>query len=245
MGTATGGGTAASLGGVTLSTTVAGTTTLTATGIAVNAGVATLVSQAAVSLVNNKGDIGRTLSDMGSSGTVNQVVASMSTASFGSSYGINRVAAETAAGCASGELTGAGCEKGATFAATTSTTAWFYNSTGGYDAYFGPGRNPENPFYKPEIDGRQPVITFGNNVIGFNEAGQWCSQGSTCSKLLNNVPFVNATAGFHDYIFNAGWSQDLISNIATMLPAAFISIPASLNGTTLLLLTQTPLRDKP
>ena len=72
--------------GLTTTTTAAGvtTTTLTATGAAVSAataaGITTLASQAAVSLINNQGDIGKTLQDLGSKESVKQLVTSMLTA---------------------------------------------------------------------------------------------------------------------------------------------------------------------
>ncbi|MBI5784586.1 MAG: DUF637 domain-containing protein, partial [Rhodocyclales bacterium] len=51
-----------------------------AVGAGVTAGVSTLAAQAAVSLINNHGDIGQTLNDLGSSESVKQVVAAMLTA---------------------------------------------------------------------------------------------------------------------------------------------------------------------
>ena len=84
--------------------------------------------------------------------------------------------------------------------------------------------------FSPEY-GRQPADTFQNNVVGKNVAGSPCSQGTTCSKVLNLGPFINATGGFHDYIFNHGWlPMNTLTNVGTMIPAAAISIPASLNS---------------
>lgn len=74
--TTVGGTTTTTLGGATLA--VNGTTTLL--GAAVNAGVTSLASQAAVTLVNNKGDIGQTLKDLARSDTVKATVSAMLTA---------------------------------------------------------------------------------------------------------------------------------------------------------------------
>jgi hypothetical protein len=55
-------------------------------------------------------------------------------------------------------------------------------------------------------------------------------KGRRAACTLNLVPFVNATAGAHDYLFNAnpGLSFDYF-NVPTMLPAAVFGIAASLN----------------
>ena len=47
---------------------------------AIAAGLSTLASQAAVSLINNQGDIGKTLEDLGSKENIQQLVTSMLTA---------------------------------------------------------------------------------------------------------------------------------------------------------------------
>lgn len=88
--------TTSTLGGTALSTTtttvavdgaVTTATTYTAAGAALNAGFSTLASQAAVSLVNNQGDVGKTLKDLGSKDSIKQIVASMLTA--GATQGIS------------------------------------------------------------------------------------------------------------------------------------------------------------
>lgn len=56
------------------------------------------------------------------------------------------------------------------------------------------------------------------------------SQGSPLSLALNLLPFVNATAGAHDYLFNAYRELPFdYLNVPSMLPAAAFSIAASLN----------------
>jgi hypothetical protein len=117
------------LGTVTLSTTtVAGATTYTAAGAVINAGFTTLATQASISLINNQGDIGKTLNDLGGSDSLKGVLASMLTAgvagSFGNSWGADRLLAQTAAGCVAGELSGGDCGKGAASAAIWASLAW-------------------------------------------------------------------------------------------------------------------------
>jgi len=245
------GGMGAELAGTASTTTTAGvaTTTYTAAGAALNAGFSALAAQASVSLANNGGDISKTLKDLGSSNTVKNTLVAMATANVGTSVagqGVSAVAAQTAAGCATGAVTGAGCEQGAKTAAVLSTAGETYQSLVGYAANAGPGENRNgtrldgaptgNGTYEP-IDragpnfGQQQPADRGMNVIGLNKSGSVLSQGGTVSRALNEVPFINATAGLHDYIFNA--NKDLnftIWNVPTMVPAAALSIPAGLNN---------------
>ena len=126
---AAGGGTVTTVAGTTLATTTAaGATTYTALGAALNAGFSSLASTAAVSLVNNGGDLGKTLNDLGSSESIKGTVAAMLTAGVASNFGkiwsLDRLIAQTATGCAAGEITGAGCKQGATTAAILGGLAW-------------------------------------------------------------------------------------------------------------------------
>jgi Possible hemagglutinin (DUF637) len=78
---AAGGGTVTTLGGMTLATTTAaGAVTTTAMGVAINAGLASLASQAAVAMVNNQGDIGKTLDQLGQEKSIQNLVTAMVTA---------------------------------------------------------------------------------------------------------------------------------------------------------------------
>ncbi|MDT7515035.1 DUF637 domain-containing protein [Rhodoferax mekongensis] len=79
FGTTTATGT--TLGGVALTTTTAaGVTTATFAGAALNAGFTALASQAAVAMVNNKGDIGKTLEQLGSEQSIKNLLTVMVTA---------------------------------------------------------------------------------------------------------------------------------------------------------------------
>jgi hypothetical protein len=81
------------LAGTTLATTTAATataasvTTFTAAGAALNAGFSALAASAGVSFVNNGGDIGKTLSDMGSTDNIKNLVLAMVTAGVLSELG--------------------------------------------------------------------------------------------------------------------------------------------------------------
>ena len=243
--TTTAGVTTTTVAGTALATTTAvGVTTYTAVGAAINAGFSSLVTQASIAFVNNNGDIGATLKQLGSSDSIKLTVAAMLTAGVGTalpSTGIASVAAQSATGCVTGSMTGIGCSRGATNAAITSRTAFAYTNTVGYAANAGPGDNRNgaetgNGTYLPDSNGRQIPADQGMNVIGFNGTNSPLAQGGPNSQLLNNIPFVNATAGLHDWIFNAspalnGWFAVL--NVPTMIPAALLSIPAAINNPSL------------
>jgi hypothetical protein len=229
----------------------------TAAGAAMNARFSALAAQASVVLANNGGDIGKTLKDLGSSSTVKNTLVAMATAGVGTSVagqGVSAVAAQTAAGCATGAATGAGCEQGAKTAAVLSTAGETYQSLVGYAANAGPGENRNgtkldgtstgNASYEP-VDrpgpnfGQQQPMDRGMNVIGFNEPGSLGSQGGTLSRTLNQVPTFNATAGLHDYIFNANLLEHTtFNNIWTMPASAVVSIPAALNNPKISWITQ-------
>lgn len=244
------------VGGTTLATTATTTagvsvTTYTVAGAAINAGISTLASQAAVTLINNKGDVGKTLEELGKSENVRNIVAAMLTAGVGTampSTSMTGVVAQTATGCTTGEMVGIGCESGATNAAVTSGAALAYTTMVGYTADLRPGENrngtkPDgtstgNATYVPDKNpnsptfGQQRPADVGMNVIGLNQPGSIMSQGGTISRTLNYVPFVNAAGGWHDYIFNANPGLNdwfTVLNVPAMIPAAMLAIPASLN----------------
>jgi hypothetical protein len=256
--------TTTTMAGTTLATTVGATTTYTAAGAALNAGFSALAAQASVSLANNGGDIGKTLKELGSSNTVKNTLVAMSTAGVGTSVagqGVSAVAAQTAAGCASGAVTGAGCEQGAKTAAVLSTAGETYQALVGYSANAGPGENrngtkldgtsTNNPSYEPvrvgPNIGQQQAVDRGMNVIGFNDPekiGSIGAQGGALSRALNQVPTINSTAGLHDYIFNAYWlEQTPFNNAWTMPVSAVVSIPAALNNPNISWMTQVKLPD--
>ena len=181
----------------------------------------------------------------------------MGTAGVGANFarqGVTAVAAQTVTGCVAGELSGAGCESGAKTAAVLSGAGEAYRAWVGYAANAGPGENRNGTkldgtstgdgsyevidHVGPNFGQQQPA-DYGMNVIGLNKPGFLLSQGSTVSRALNQVPFVNATAGLHDYIFNANSDLNFtLWNVPTMLPAAAVAIPASLHNPSIYWLTQ-------
>jgi hypothetical protein len=64
--------------------------------------------------------------------------------------------------------------------------------------------------------------------------GNFFKQGGMLSRVLNVMPTMNATAGLHDYWLNNpnGLSFTTVNNVGTMLPAAVISIGASIGNFT-------------
>jgi filamentous hemagglutinin len=243
--TATATGTVTTLSGLTLGTTTAATAGAAATattfaaGAALNAGFSALASQAAIAMVNNGGDINKTLQQLGSDQSIKNILIAMGTAGVGvtvQGQGMNAVIANTVTGCAAGTVSGSGCEQGAKTAAVMSTAGEAYQSMVGYAANPGPGENrngsnQSSQIYEPDSLGRQIQADQGMNVIGLNKPGSFLSQGEALSRGLNQIPFVNATAGLHDYIFNANRELNFtLWNVPTMLPAALVSLPAALNN---------------
>lgn len=120
----------------------------------------------------------------------------------------------------------------------------YYEKAVGRKANPLPGENREPANYDYDLNGRQYPDTWEQNVIGLNKSleGAWYSsanffkQGGMLSRALNLVPTVNATAGLHDYWFNApqpqGLEFTLVNNVGTMLPAAAISMGASIGNLT-------------
>ncbi|MGQ1705149.1 DUF637 domain-containing protein [Acinetobacter baumannii] len=78
---------ASMLGTAGVTTTAAGAIVPSTLGVMANAAVTSLATQASVSLVNNRGDIGKTLKDLGSSDSVKNLAASVVTAGLLSQVG--------------------------------------------------------------------------------------------------------------------------------------------------------------
>ncbi|OIR09839.1 filamentous hemagglutinin [mine drainage metagenome] len=167
------GATATTIGGTTLATTAttaagATVTEYTVAGAVINAGFTALASEAAVSFANNKGDIGKTLNDMGQSQNVRNVVAAMLTAGVGAdylkTYNLESFAAKTLTGCITSDMTGSGCQKGATTAAIMAGSEWANNAM----------RNSmidDSKRFKGVKDANDPSGKIYNNVTGQGSAG--------------------------------------------------------------------------
>lgn len=81
IGTTAAGGGSITFGGITLATTTAsGVTTYTAVGAMVNAALTSLATQTSLSLINNKGDLGKTLKELGSKEYIKSLATSVVTA---------------------------------------------------------------------------------------------------------------------------------------------------------------------
>ncbi len=135
--------------------------------------------------------------------------------------------------------------KTAAFLYLLSAASKYYEDAVGRKANPLPGENGAPSDYSFDSKtGQQFSDTWNQNVIGLNEPlnGAWYApsnffkQGGILSRALNLLPTVNATAGLHDYWFNApqpqGLDFTLINNVGTMLPAAAISMGASLGNLT-------------
>lgn len=252
------GGTSATAATATTAATSATLAGSAALGAAANAGFASLAAQAAVAMVNNGGDIGKTLEQLSSTESVKSILIAMGTAGLGtavSGHGMNAVAVQSATGCVTGEISGSGCEQGAKTAAILSGAGEAYQYLVGYAPSAAPGDNrfgtkldgssTHDGSYDPIQSGQFPVYgqqqsaDYGMNVVGLNKAGSTLSQGGTISRLLNQIPFINATAGLHDYFFSSNPDLNFTAwNVPTMLPAAAISIPAALNNPNISWITQ-------
>jgi filamentous hemagglutinin len=178
------------------SATLAGSASLAAS---VNAGFSALAAQTAVAMVNNGGDIGKTLEQLGSEQSIKNILIAMVTAGVGKNVagqGGSAIAAQTVTGCVTGAVSGAGCEQGAKTAAILSGAGEAYRSIVGYEANAGPGENRNGAgqttqTYLPGTDGRQIPADQGMNVIGFNDpnkAGSLGAQGGILRIMSKTQP---------------------------------------------------------
>ena len=145
------------------------------------------------------------------------------------------------------EVTGGKFANGAStavFVSLMSAASEYYEKAVGRKASALPGENREGQStYNPDPNtGRQAPQDASMNIIGHNEplTGDWVEdlgkQGSGISKALNLAPGGNSTAGLHDYWLNPGnpnqLPKTLINNVGTILPAAGISVAASIGNYT-------------
>ena len=76
-----------------------------------------------------------------------------------------------------------------------------------------------------------PLAWKDTDVIGLNQplngVNDFFKQGGPLGRFLNQLPGLNAVAQLHDTIFNRwGWDLNLLTNVGTMLPAAFLTYGA-------------------
>jgi hypothetical protein len=156
---------------------------------------------------------------------------------------IARRAASVVAGGVVSQLGGgkfASGAKTAAFLQLFSAAGDYYRNAVGRLANALPGENSAKNTYKSDFLGRQKLEDMTKNVIGLNEPltgkffEDFLKQGGALSKALNVIPTMNATAGLHDRWFNG--PNRLVftpfNNEGTMLPAAAISIGASIGRIT-------------
>ncbi|TAJ17834.1 MAG: RHS repeat-associated core domain-containing protein [Rugosibacter sp.] len=155
---------------------------------------------------------------------------------YGKDWSYERLGANALAGGISAKIYGTDFATGFTNSFVTGAARWAYSSVG-YDTNPMPGENRPNATGDATYDfdvntGRQFSDSIGNNVVGGNNLVDFCKQQSICSKILNLIPGINATAGLHDHWFNIPGAphQTAFINWGTMLPAAAITYSALING---------------
>jgi len=155
------------------------------------------------------------------------------------------VALKSAIGCVANAANGGSCRRGALIAATASAAAQTFKDFAGPSASLTPGENMSVPnipcgesgsncyIPDPDLDGRIPLSSYGNNTIGLNQmldggADDASKQGGSLSVALNRIPGMNSVSQLHDSIFNRGLITgfSVLSNWGTMIPAAAFTYTA-------------------
>jgi RHS repeat-associated protein len=143
--------------------------------------------------------------------------------------------AKAAIGGAINASQGRSFEAGIAFAGTAALARQVYlglTATGEFTGITpGPGGEAiAKPLHSPDA-------TFGANNIGHavriaSHLGETrLTEGGWGSKLLNIVPFVNATAGFHDFLTgDAMLGKSLMTNWPTMLPSFALTVTGSIDA---------------
>jgi hypothetical protein len=234
---------------VAMSTGGAGANLFGANGVlsqaAANAAFSSLAAQASIMLINNKGDIGKTLKDMANSQTVKNTIIAAGVAgvtSYTDAWGTtltdngNKIVSDWAKRSQAFMLNTAA--KGALTGAASSSDWWTIAALGlsgeAYQYWVGrgadarPGVDRDNPkfetvkegglFRVPQVDVGEILKREGKN-IGFNEvcsSVMYVCHGTPISNALNTLPGFNAFATLHD-----GWGEWLANgknwNLATNL----------------------------
>lgn len=220
---------------VAMSTGGAGANLFGATGAlskaAANAAFISLAAQASITLINNKGDIGKTLMELGNSNTVKNMLIAAGVAgvtSYTEKWGTtltdkgNTIVTDWAKRgqaymlntAAKGVLTGAGSSSDWWTIAALGLSGEAYQYWVGRAADVRPGvdrNNPvvdtldqENGFYRMPRDSVNGVLREGKN-IGLNQpcvSALAVCHGTPISNALNILPGFNAFATLHD-----GWGD--------------------------------------
>jgi RHS repeat-associated protein len=151
---------------------------------------------------------------------------------YGEAWGMSRVGISALAGGGISELAGGNFAEGFILAGASSALYWGYKAMAGFAPNYGPGEDIPGGRYEPNNLKQAPT---GKNVSGLNQEltgdfwEDFWTQGSFVSQRINAFPGGNATAGLHDFWMN-NISMNLVTNVATMLPAAVVSYGAALGG---------------
>jgi hypothetical protein len=151
---------------------------------------------------------------------------------YGETWNMSRVGVSALAGGGVSELAGGNFAEGFILAGASSALYWGYQSMAGFEPDYGPGEDLPNGNYKPNGLGQAPA---GKNISGYNQKltgdfwTDFWTQGGFVSSGINAFPGGNATAGLHDFWMN-NISMNLVTNVATMLPAAAMTYGAALGG---------------
>ncbi|MDP2030516.1 MAG: SpvB/TcaC N-terminal domain-containing protein [Thiobacillus sp.] len=161
----------------------------------------------------------------------------------GSSWGIERVAANSLAGGVSSAAQGGSFKEGALFSAATSAARYAYNSFAGYDVSIKPGDGPASPKgnYEFTPDGLIPKNSAGNipNVIGLNaelvKNDFWANLGNQGAFPGNVLNYALAAGNAIGVLHDTAWEPykayfNAFTNWGTMVPAAVVTYGAVLDA---------------
>ncbi|WP_397392908.1 DUF637 domain-containing protein [Polynucleobacter sp.] len=182
-----------------------------------------LATQAAISLANNQGDLGKTLQDLGSDSAVKNTLAAMVTAgvmsgvtaatdtmgtsvnssgnlqvdSVGARVGAVGIRTVTSAGLST-TLQGGSFQDNLTTSAILSGASEAYLDVVGRNATGLPGEARESAHYEPNPDGTPPLVNGkeGQNFGNNNNSGCFACQQGALSNFVN--PLGNDIGTFHD-----------------------------------------------
>lgn len=151
---------------------------------------------------------------------------------YGEEWTAGRVIEESMVSGMSTELQGGDFRSGFDISGVTSLSRYFYNNFVAYDVEWCAGGDAvvKGRFTRPV----QHANNIGEVTASINK-DQWLTEGGRISRALNQVPGVNAVAGWHDVqkifldIDKPGMIRYVV-NYPGMLPAAAITYSALLSG---------------
>jgi len=78
-----------------------------------------------------------------------------------------------------------------------------------------------------KVDGAHPGSREPNVIGNAPGTASFCIEGSSCSQFLGKIPFISATAKFHDPLTTFLGGKNFITNYPTMIPSLALTIGAS------------------